>query len=208
MTSKGRRDRALILFGIVAWTGCSTTPSLDMSSGTIEPPRHEIGIVIGSVLVQTEEVPPDSWLTRLFGRKASGFDYDFEIVSVPDPASIQKTDTRYTLEVKPGEERIFVARLPFGRYVINRFRYKGISLLAGEMGANFVVAPRATLYIGRFVLKVQRRVSLGTPYDVEVQDAREATIAALQPQHPGLGLDAMTALIQERAESVRERAGE
>lgn len=193
---------------ISAWAGCASTPSFDMSGGPIDPPGQDIGIVIGSVFVETEEIPPDSWLTRLFGRKASGFDYDFEILSVPNPADVRKIEARYRLDVKPGEERIFAARVPFGRYVINRFRYKGVSLLAGELGANFVVAPRTTLYIGRFVLKVPRRVSLGTPYDVEIQDAREATIAALQPRHPGLGLDAPTALIQERAESVRSQRGE
>lgn len=187
-----------MLFGLF-WAGCATTPSIDISGGPIEPPGQDIGIVIGSVLVETEDEPPDtSWFTRIFGRKASGFDYDFEILSVPDPTSTGKSqERRYTLDVKPGEERIFVARLPFGRYVINRFRYKGISLLAGELGASFVVAPRATLYIGRFVLKVPRRVSLGTPYAIEVQDARESTITALQTQHPGLGLNAVTALIQK-----------
>jgi len=195
----GRPDRAVTLLGILALAGCATTPSLDMSGGQIEPAGQDMGIVIGSVLVQTDEEPSDSWLTRLFGRKAAGFDYDFEILRVLDPAGAQQPDeARYTLDVKPAEERIFVARLPFGRYVINRFRFKGISVLAGELGSTFVVAPRATLYIGRFILKIPRRVRLGTPYAVEIQDARKSTIAALQQQHPGLGRDAVNAPIQAR----------
>jgi hypothetical protein len=182
---------------MLVFAGCATTPSLDMSDRPIEPPGQDIGIVIGSVLVQTDQEPPDSWFDKLFGRKAEGFDYDFEILRAIDPSRLQPPDEeRYELEVKPAVERIFVARLPFGRYVINSFRYKGISVLAGELGLNFVVAPRTTLYIGRLILEVPRRVTLGTPYKVEVQNAREATIGALQTQHPGLGRDAVDALIQ------------
>ena len=195
----GRSHWPVTLIGMLVLVGCTTVPSLDRSEGPIEPPGQDIGVVIGSVLVQTDQEPPDSWFTRLFGRKATGFDYDFEILKVPNPAGEQTPgDERYALEVKPAVERTFVARLPFGRYVINSFRYKRISVLAGELGLTFVVAPRATLYIGRLILKVPRRVSLGTPFAVEIQNARESTIAALQTQHPGLGRDAVEALIQAR----------
>ncbi|HKT33872.1 MAG TPA: hypothetical protein VJR03_03500 [Nitrospira sp.] len=192
--------RFVSLIGILALAGCGTTPpSLDMSDGPIYPPGQQVGIVIGSVLVQTDEEPPDSWFYRLFGRKTAGFDYDFEIVRAIDTTNPQPTDNeRYKLEVKPAVERIFVARLPFGRYVINGFRYKGLSVLAAELGLNFVVAPRTTLYIGRLIVKVPPRVSLGTPYEVEIENARETTVAALQTQHPGLGRDALDGLIQGR----------
>ena len=186
------------LVGTLVIAGCSTTPSLDMSDGPIEPPGQEIGIVIGSVLVQTDQDPPDFWFNKLFGRTTRKFDYDFEIIRAMGPHSQPPGEERYGLEVQPAVERIFVARLPFGRYVINSFRYKGISVLAGELGLNFVVAPRTTLYIGRLVLAVPRRATLGTPYTVEIQNAREVTIGALQTQHPGLGRDAMEALIQGR----------
>ena len=191
--------RFVSLIGILALAGCGTIPSLDMSDGAIDPPGQQVGIVIGSVLVQTDEEPPDSWFYRLFGRKTAGFDYDFEIVRAIDTTNPQPTDNeRYKLEVKPAVERIFVARLPFGRYVINGFRYKGLSVLAAELGLNFVVAPRTTLYIGRLIVKVPPRVSVGTPYEVEIQNAKEPTVAALQTQHPGLGRDALDGLIQGR----------
>ena len=170
-----------------------------MSDRPIEPPGQDIGIVIGSVLVQTDQEPPDFWFDKVFGRTTKGFDYDFEILRAIDPFRRQPQDEeRYGLEVKPAVERIFVARLPFGRYVISSFRYKGITILAGELGLNFVVAPRITLYIGRLILEVPRRATVGTPYTVEIQNAREATIGALQTQHPGLGQDAVDALIQNR----------
>lgn len=193
------RGRVVTLVGIfVLAAGCATTPSLDMSDGPIEPPGQDIGIVIGSVLVQTDQEPPDFWFDKMFGRTTKGFDYDFEIIRAVGPQPQPSDEERYRLEVKPAEERIFVARLPFGRYVINGFRYKGITILAGELRLNFVVAPRTTLYIGRLILDVPRRATLGTPYTVEIQNAREATIGALQTQHPGLGRDALDALIQDR----------
>jgi|SRR5262245_10676781 len=182
---------------LLVLAGCATTPSLDMSDRPIGPPAQDIGIVIGSVLVQTDQEPPDSWLNKLIGREAKGFDYDFEILRAVGPAGPPPPgEERYELEVKPAVERIFVARLPFGRYVISSFRYKGITVLAGELGLHFVVAPRTTLYIGRLVLEVPRRVTLGIPYTVDIQNAREVTIDALQAQHPGLGRDAVDALIQ------------
>jgi len=191
-----RRSRVVTLIGMFVLAGCATLPSLDMSDGPIEPPGQDIGIVIGSVLVQTDQEPPDFWFDKLFGRTTKKFDYAFEIVRAVGPHPQLSDEERYGLEVQPAVERIFVARLPFGRYVINAFRYKGITVLAGELGWNFVVAPRATLYIGRLILAVPRRATLGTPYTVEIQNAREVTIDALQTQHPGLGRDAIDALIQ------------
>src|SRR5262245_24251216 len=92
--------------------GCAATPSLDVSDRPIEPPGQDIGIVIGSVLVQTDQDPPDSWLNKLIGRKAEGFDYDFEILRAVGPAGPPPAgEERYELEVKPAVERIFVARL-------------------------------------------------------------------------------------------------
>jgi hypothetical protein len=190
--------RRLVTFLVMlVLAGCTTFPSLDMSDKPIEPPGQDTGIVIGSVLVQIDEEPPDSWFNKLFGRKAAGFDYDFEILGARDPARPQPSDNeRYELRVIPGIEKIFVARLPFGRYVINTFRYKGISVLGGELGLQFVVAPRTTSYIGRLILEIPRRATFGSPYKFEIQYAREATIGALQMQHPGLGRDAVDAPIR------------
>ena len=190
--AKVARCRLVTFLVMLALAGCTTVPSLDMSDTPIEPPGQDTGIVIGSVLVQIDQEPPDSWFTKLFGRKAAGFDYDFEILGARDPARPQPSDKeRYELAVIPGIEKIFAARLPFGRYVINTFRYKGVSVLGGELGLQFVVAPRATSYIGRLILEMPRRATFGTAYKFEVQYARAATIGALQMQHPGLGRDAL-----------------
>ena len=36
-----------------------------------------MALVIGSVLVEADREPPNSWLNRVFGREAAGFIYDF-----------------------------------------------------------------------------------------------------------------------------------
>ncbi|MEO6543457.1 MAG: hypothetical protein ABIP05_05350, partial [Nitrospiraceae bacterium] len=179
--------------------GCAT-PSLDMSGGRIEPAGPDGGVVIGSVLVQATQESPDSWFNRLFGRKAAGFTYDFEIVSVDkfDPEGTRSYADRYELDVTPGEERVFVARLPVGNYLIKSFRYEGLSVIGGDLGLIFSVAPDATRYIGRLVLDVPRRVTMGTPYTYRVVDARDAAFAAVHKEYPDLGRQAVIAPMQTR----------
>lgn len=191
---------AVGILGMLALAGC-TTPSLDMSGGRVEPPGPDGGMVIGSVLVQAEKEPPDSWFNKLFGRKAAGFTYDFEIVSVNtnDPKGERSYERRYELDAKPGEERIFVARLPTGSYLIKTFRHEGWSAMGGNLGLLFSVAPDTTQYVGRLLLEVPRRVTMGTAFTFKVEDAREATLATVQKQHPGLGRHAvMNAPMQTR----------
>jgi len=184
---------------MLALAGC-TTLSLDMSGGRIAPAGPDGGVVIGSVLVQAEQEPPSSWFNRWFGRKAAGFVYDFDIVKidVTDPEGTHPYADRYALDAKPGEERIFVARLPVGTYLFKAFRHEGLSAMGGDLGLTFSVAPDATRYIGRLLLEVPRRVTLGVPFTYTVLDARDATLAAVHKQHPGIGQQVVNAPMQAR----------
>jgi len=157
-------------------------------------------VVIGSVLVQAEQEPPNSWFNRLFGRKAAGFVYDFEIVKIDghDPEGVHPYADRYELDAKPGEERIFVARLPVGTYLFKTFRHEGLSAMGGDLGLTFSVAPDATRYIGRLFLEVPRRVTMGVSFTYTVQDARDATLATVHKQHPAVGQEAVNAPMQAR----------
>lgn len=191
--------RVVCLVALLALAGCAT-PSLDMSGGRIEPAGPDGGVVIGSVLVQAEQEPPNSWFNRLFGRKAAGFVYDFEIVKIDghDPEGVHPYADRYELDAKPGEERIFVARLPIGTYLFKTFRHEGLSAMGGDLGLTFSVAPDTTRYIGRLFLEVPRRVTMGVPFTYTVQDARDATLAAVRKQHPDVGQQAVNAPMQAR----------
>lgn len=184
----GVTGRILWHFALLVLAGCGT-PSLDLSGGRIEPAGPDGGVVIGSVLVQADQDPPDSWFNRLFGRKAAGFTYDFEVlrVQLTDPKGTLPYLARYELDAKPGEERIFIARLPVGTYLFKAFRHEGLSAMGGDLGLNFSVAPASTIYIGRLHLEIPRRVTMGTSYTYQVQDAREATLTAVRSQYPHLG---------------------
>lgn len=194
-----RRARLACLVGMLALAGC-TTPSLDMSDGRIEPAGPDDGVVIGSVLVQTEQEPPDSWFNRLLGRKAAGFVYEFEIVRIDtnDSTGAHPHKARYELEARPGEERIFLAHLPVGSYVFKSFRHEGLSAMGGELGVTFSVAPNTTHYVGRLLLDVPRRVSLGVPYTYTVQDASVTTLAAVRARHPEIGQQTVNTPMQVR----------
>ncbi|WP_455371088.1 hypothetical protein [Petrachloros mirabilis] len=188
----------LFISGLVlSGSGCAA-PSLDMSDRRIPPPGPDGGVVIGSVLVQAEQELPDSWFTRLFGRNAGSFVYEFEIVRT-GMGIANKSDPykdRYVLDVQPGEERFFVAHLPVSRYVFKSFHHKGLSAMGGEVGLTFSVAPGTTVYIGRLLLEVPGRVTLGTSFTYRVENAREATLVAVRRRHPEISLQPVDAPMQ------------
>lgn len=187
------------IVAMIAIGGCGT-PSLDMSGGRIEPPGPDGGLVIGAILVQAEQEPPNSWFNRLFGRNAAGFVYDFEIVQVDTNVSNRKHPykVRYELDAKPGEEWIFVARLPAGDYLFKGFRHEGLSVMGGELGLSFSVAPDTTRYIGRLLLEEPRRMTKGIPFTFTVQDTRDATLAVVSKEHLDIGQQAVNFPMQAR----------
>lgn len=180
--------------------GCSTT-SFDMSDKPIEAPGPGWGIVVGSVLVEAEDDPPDSWWNRTFGRNAEGFTYEFRIVKVEltDPGGTSHPYAQqYRLDAKPRVERMFVARLPVGSYLIKTFRHEGLSAIGGDLDVRFSVEAGRTQYLGRLVLDVPRRVSLGVPYTFRIVDERGAAIAALRQRHPALAEEVVNRPMQVR----------
>lgn len=172
---------ALCLFlGLWLLTGCAN--SLDMSDRQLSRVEPNEGLVIGSILVDAHEVPSRSWTTSLFGRKAAGFTYDFEIVHVTetDPQGEFPYADRYELEVEPGVERTFMARLKAGDYLIKRFHHEGLSAMGGGVGVLFSVDPGMTQYVGRLRLSLPERVTLGTGFTFRVENAHDETVAAVK----------------------------
>lgn len=191
--------RALCFCATSVLVSCST-PSLDMTGAPIAPAGSDGGVVIGSVLVQADQEAPGTWFNRLFGRKAVGFTYEFEVLRLQatDQKKAHPYLTRYELDAKPGEERIFVARLPVGTYLFKAFHHEGLSAMGGEVGLIFHVAPETTAYIGRLVVDLPRRVAMGTSYVYQVQDAGETTLAVVRKQYPHLGWQVVNAPMQTR----------
>lgn len=52
--------------------------------------------------------------------------------------------------------------------------------------------------IGRLLLEMPRRVTMGVPYMYQVQDAREATLSAVLTQHPEVARAVANAPMQRR----------
>jgi hypothetical protein len=162
------------------FTGCAK--SLDMSNHQLSRVEPNEGLVIGSILVDAHEVPSPSWTTSLFGRKAAGFTYDFEIVRVTetDPQGEFPYADRYELEVEPGVERTFMARLKAGDYLIKRFHHEGLSAMGGGVGVLFSVGPGMTQYVGRLHLSLPERVTLGAGYTFRVENAHHETVGTVK----------------------------
>lgn len=59
--------------------------------------------------------------------------------------------------------------------------------MGGKLGLSFSVAPDTTRYIGRLLLEVPRRVTMGVPFTFTVQDTRDATLAVSTRNTPTLG---------------------
>lgn len=191
--------RVVWFFAVLGLAGCST-PSLDMSEERIDPAGPDGGVVIGSLLVQAEQEPSGSWFSRMFGRRAAGFTYDFEIVraGTADQTHTSAYADRYELDAKPKEEQLFVARLPVGSCLFKSFRHEGLSAMGGELEVTFSVAPDTTQYIGRLVLDVPQRVTLGSPFTYRIENGRDATLAAVRKRHPDLGADVVNAPMQAK----------
>ncbi|WP_080887252.1 hypothetical protein [Nitrospira japonica] len=170
-----------------------------MTDKPIQPPAPGWGVVVGSVLVEAEDDPPDSWWNRSFGRNAEGFTYEFQIVRV-ELTDLEGTShpyaRRYQLDAKPRVERTFVARLPVGTYLVKTFRHEGLSAIGGDLDVRFSVEAGRIQYLGRLVLTVPRRVSFGAPYTFRIVDARDSTLTKLQQRHPVLAGEVVNSPMQ------------
>jgi hypothetical protein len=185
---------------LLALIGCAN--SLDMSGSPLGPPGPDEGVVIGSVLVRADLESPASWFNRVFGRKAAGFTYDFEIVGIEstDPRGERPFADRYELDARPGEERFFLARLKAGDYLMKSFRHEGLSAMGARLDLMFSVTAGTVSYLGRLLIDVPQRVTLGTDFTFKVEDAREATLATLRKTHPELVLRVTDAPMQTRCQ--------
>ena len=181
-----------VLFGLA-----SCTTSLDMSGERITRPGPEWGVVIGSVVVQPEKVSSGKDAT---GHDVSGSSYEFEIVQIQpgDPNGEGFFVERYRLDAKAGEEKIFVSRLPSGQYLIRSFREEGVTGLGGELDLVLASVAGKIRYIGRVLVEIPQRVSMGKGYRFTVENARESTLAQVSQRHADLTKDVVDEPMQAR----------
>jgi hypothetical protein len=145
------------------------------------------GIVVGSVLIDTEETPKDeSALAFLGGQKTSRLTY---------AASIERADRgpireffqqdEYILGgIKPNEERVFVKTLPAGDYRIYSIEATNFLVqLQYEPSVFFAVESGGKSYIGKFIFQLPDRVRGGSGARFRVDNDQDRTLAALEKEY-------------------------
>jgi len=185
---------ALLGFCAVLFGSVSCIRSLDMSDEHITPPGTEWGVVIGSVLVQPEKGASDN---DVMGRELMK-EYEFDIVQIQpgDPYGETPYAERYRLDAKAGEERIFISRLRSGQYLFKNFHEARVRGIGGDLDLTFASMAGEVRYIGRVLVQIPQRVSVGKGYRFTVENAREPTFAQVSEQHPELTKDAVNVPLQ------------
>lgn len=169
----------------------------DMSGERITVPGPEWGVVIGSVLVQPEKIASDATGKPV---DVSGSSYEFEIVRIQpgDPDGEGPYVEKYRLDVKAGEERMFISRLRAGQFLIKSFRDEQMTGLGGDLGLVFSSMGGEIRYIGRLLVEIPRQVSKGKRYGFTIENAREPTMAEVSRHHADLTKDVVDKPMQAR----------
>ena len=137
-------------------------------------------------------------------RRVSGSFYEFDVVQIQpgDPNGEGPYVTQYRLDAKAGEERIFIARLHSGQYLIRGFHKEGLTRLGGELNLVFASVAGEIRYIGRVLVEIPQRVSRGKGYRFTVENARDPTLAQVSKQHADLTKEAVNVPMQVRGDAV------
>jgi len=176
-----------------------------MSNERMSPLGSEWGLVIGSVLVYSEQAASGKNAT---GRDGSGTSYEFDVVQIQpgDPNGESPYAERYRLDAKGGEERIFIARLRTGRYLVKNFHEARIAGIGGDLDVVFASMAGEVRYVGRMFVKIPQRLSTGKDYRFSVQNAREPTLGQVSKQHADLIKDAVDVPMQLRGDAAHEKS--
>lgn len=166
---------------------CSLVAILLVGCATMQSPKEELqgmskeeGIIIGSVLlsVQPGEAQESGW-AWLKGRKAAEQDYALDV----HETGSKLFSTRYTIQIKAGEENIFLKKLPAGSY---RFLHIQTGSGQADVGIGFTVTPGQATYIGKLVIIMPDRIRPGTEVTYSIEDEQEKIVKHVSGEYQGL----------------------
>jgi hypothetical protein len=186
--------RSLALLWLLA--GC--TSPMRMEAADLDQLGPDEGRVFGSIRVDIAPASEDdAWLQ---GRKASGFEYGFELEPVRGELELSLAPATYEIAVDPEREKGFALKLPAGRYRFTRMFQEGFSNLETDVRRGFEVGAGQTLYVGRLVAVLPHRLALGTVSDVRVEDGQAEAGALFGAEYQDLLAGATKAVMVDPGE--------
>jgi len=171
---------ALLLFG------CATP--MQMPVQDLSQIEHKEGIVVGSVVIKGGK--------DILGRK--GFELQVEGI---DPHL-----KNFSIDVeREGEETVFVTKMLGGNYHFTRLVQTGFSNLYANIDVPFSVHPGKPVYIGRLLIEFpEGKITIFTELAINVEDAKDQTLAAAEKTHGDLVRNAVTDLMgKDRFQAIK-----
>ena len=148
---------------------CTSMHPLHLGPEQLGELEADEGLVFGSVRVEVT----DEESGGLFGRNAEDFRYRITLLGPREDRDGALFTDEWQVFVHPGEERVFVARLPAGDLALGGARptpFFGSEFL---LSGSFTVDPTQPTYIGRLVLTFPARLGSFTEVDLRVDDTHE-----------------------------------
>ena len=158
-----------------------------MSAEDLKKRKYKDGeIVVGSILIQVNKSDRGGESRRDKeddGTDEKGSIYRFVIDNANIGIAKKRLLEDFRIDVKAGEEKIFVTKMKRGQY-----RIHSLILLDDEMRIQlpihqYFTAARHTTYIGRLVVTVPSKLDTDSPVQVHVEDAQKATIDAIRNEY-------------------------
>ena len=167
---------------LILMAGCASMVS---TKEELQNLAQNEGVIIGSVLLTVEKGKDDeSGWAFLKGRKAGELDWSVSIQEV----GLNPFSTTYSIPAKPGQEELFIKKLPAGSY--NMVRVQPVGLFAPNiylsLRVTFTVKPRQTSYIGKLTVHFPDRIAFGSPARADILDAQDETIEKLRIEHSSI----------------------
>ncbi len=163
--------------------GCAK--SMVMSAEDLKK-RKFSDIVVGSVLIKVKQSDQGGESRRDKeddGTNEKGKTYRFIIDTAHTGIVKKRLSANYRIDVKAGEEKIFVTEMERRVY-----RIHSLILLDDDMRIQlpihqYFTATRHTTYVGRLVITVPSQLNTDSPVQVHVEDAQKATIDAIRDEY-------------------------
>jgi hypothetical protein len=182
-----RRWRVGMAGGLLCCLISACAATMQSSPVEVAAVAPDEGIVVGSVLIETDELPKDeSALAFLAGRKMSGPTYAVTMTRAYRSVigKFFRQEEYSLVGLRPDEEIVFVKTLPAGVYRIDRIDATGF-MTKHHYGLSvfFTVEPGGRSYIGKFIFQLLGRTTEGSGARMMVGNDQEKTLAALGKEY-------------------------